>query len=198
MTVEQEREPTLPKVGVPILIYVAAVFGAIAVYMAYTPRGVWLAATVAVPLLALGWMIARARRRQRESGCAASPANRAYLRRFFPLMILYAVLLFGAIWLNKALTPSGPLAVVLAILPALPLIGVVWAIGRLIVEETDEYQRSLTVRQVVVATGFMLAATSVWGFLETFGQVPHLPMYWAFILWCAGLGVGSLVNEMKS
>jgi hypothetical protein len=90
------------------------------------------------------------------------------------------------------------LAVLLAVLPALPLIGVVWAFGRLIVEQTDEYQRSLTVRQVLVATGFMLAVTSVWGFLETFGQVPHLPMYWAFIIWCAGLGVGSLVNEMKS
>ena len=42
----------------------------------------------------------------------------------------------------------------LAILPALPLIGIIWAFGRLLIEETDEYLRSLTVRQFLVATGF--------------------------------------------
>jgi hypothetical protein len=198
MPVEQENGPASPRIGVPVLVYIATVLGAVGIYAAYAPRGIGLGVIISVPLLALVWMLVRARRYRRESGCAPSPAHRAYLRRFFPLMGLYVVILFSAVWLNKAAAPSGPLAVVLAILPALPLIGVVWAFGRLIVEETDEYQRSLTVRQVLVATGFMLAVTSVWGFLETFEQVPHLPMYWAFIIWCAGLGVGSLVNEMKS
>ena len=73
----------------------------------------------------------------------------------------------------------------------------VWAMGRLLVEEKDEYQRSLIVRQGLIATGFMLAVTSVWGFLESSDQVPHLPMYWAFIIWAAGLGVGSMINEMR-
>jgi hypothetical protein len=44
----------------------------------------------------------------------------------------------------------------------------------------------------------MLAVTCVWGFLETFELVPHVPMYWAFITWCAGLGIGTLVNELRS
>ncbi|HYI63253.1 MAG TPA: hypothetical protein VEW71_00055 [Allosphingosinicella sp.] len=197
MAIDQEDNVRLPRTGPAILLYCATLLAAIAVCWVYRPGGVWLALTIAVPVAALVWMISRARAR-RAAGCDSSPAERAYLRRFFPTMGLYVIVLFGAIWLNKALEPSGPLAVVLAILPALPLIGVVWAIGRLIVDETDEYQRSLTVRQVIVATGFMLAVTSVWGFLETFEQVPHVPMYWAFIIWCAGLGVGTLVNEMKS
>jgi len=70
--------------------------------------------------------------------------------------------------------------------------------GRMLIEETDEYQRMLLARQAIIATGVMLSVTSVWGFLEDFGQVPHVPMYWAFIVWCAGLGVGAAVNEMKS
>ncbi len=197
MAVDQENELALPKVGLPVLAYIVALLGALAVYLAFRPRGFLLALTIAVPVAALAWMLRQARRRHRLKG-GASAAERAYIRRFVPLMGLYVAILFGAIWLDKAVAPAGPLAVALAVLPALPLIGVVWAIGRLIVEETDEYQRSLTVRQVVVATGFMLAVTSVWGFLETFGQVPHLPMYWAFIIWCAGLGVGSFVNELKS
>lgn len=197
MPVDQENEPPLPKVGFPILAYVVALLGALYVCFALRPRGLLLALTIAVPVLALAWMV-RQWLRYRRTGGGKSAAQRAYMRRFFPLMGLYVAVLFGAVWLNKTVAPAGPLAVALAILPALPLIGVVWAIGRLIVEEKDEYQRSLTVRQVVVATGFMLAVTSIWGFLETFGQVPHLPMYWAFIIWCAGLGVGTMVNEMKS
>ena len=197
MGAERDDDPNLPRTGIWVVLYVVAVLGAIGVCFLYRPSGVWLALTIAVPAAALGWMIRQARRHRRASG-GASPAQRAYLRRFVPLMGAYVIILFGAIWLNKAAAPTGPFAVVLAILPALPLIGVVWAIGRLIVEEADEYQRSLTIRQVIVATGFMLAVTSVWGFLETFALVPHLPMYWAFIIWCAGLGVGSLVNEMKS
>ena len=106
-------------------------------------------------------------------------------------------MLFAAVWLGKLYHPTGAGAVVLAVLPALPLVGVIWAMGRLLIEEKDEYQRSLHVRQFIIATGFMLAVTSVWGFLESSEQVPHLPMYWSFILWCGGLGVGSLVNELK-
>jgi hypothetical protein len=114
--------------------------------------------------------------------------------RLTPARVALAV----AIWLHEAMAPTGPLAVALAILPALPLIGMIWAMGRLLVEEQDEYLRSLHVRQFMIATGFMLTVTCVWGFLETFELVPHVPMYWAFIIWCAGLGIGTMVNELRS
>ena len=113
-------------------------------------------------------------------------------------MLAYVAALALAITLHERLAPTGPIAVALAILPALPLIGVVWALGRLLVEEQDEYLRSLHVRQFMVATGFMLVVTCIWGFLETFGLAPHIPMYWAFIIWCAGLGIGTMVNELRS
>jgi hypothetical protein len=188
----------LPGKGVPVLVYCLTFLAAMAVYVSLQPTGIWLVATFAAPAAALCWCVAVVLRRRRDTACATSPANRAYLRRFFPMMILYVVFLLGAVWLNKHLAPNGPLAIVLAVLPALPLIGVVWALGRLLVEEEDEYLRSLTARQFIVATGFMLAVTSIWGFLDAFDQVPHMPMYWAFIIWCVGLGVGTLVNEIRS
>ena len=44
----------------------------------------------------------------------------------------------------------------------------------------------------MVATGFMLAGDHVWGFLENLRLWCRIvPMYWAFIIWCAGLGVGT-------
>ncbi len=197
MLVDQDAERPLPGIGLPVLVYVATLLGAVVASVAFSPRGIWLALTIAVPVLALLWMIRQWIRYHRAGG-GKSAAQRAYLRRFLPLMLAYALIFVGAVWLNKLMAPTGALAVALAILPAVPLVGVVWAMGRLLVEEKDEYQRSLTVRQFLVATGFMLVIACIWGFLEDFGQVPHLPMYWAFIIWCAGLGVGSLVNELKS
>lgn len=198
MTVDPDAPPRLPSKGLAILAYCLSFLGAMLVYLTLQPTGLWLAATIAAPVLALAWCARVTILHRRLSACGASPANRAYLRRFIPMMILYVVIIVASAWMEQRFAPTGPLAVLLAILPALPLIGVVWAFGRLIVEEQDEYLRSLTVRQFMIATGFMLCVTSIWGFLDAFGQVPHMPMYWAFIIWCVGLGVGTLVNEKRS
>jgi hypothetical protein len=183
--------------GPAVVTYVATLFAALYVWGAYQPHGFALAATIAAPVAALLWLMRQGYRRRRMGNCD-NPAQRAYARRFVPLIIAYAAALFVAIWLHDRMAPTGPLAVALAILPALPLIGVIWSMGRLLVEEQDEYLRSLHVRQFMIATGFMLAVTCIWGFLETFELVPHVPMYWAFIVWCAGLGIGTLVNELRS
>jgi hypothetical protein len=198
MTADSDAPTRLPSKGLAVLAYCVSVLAAMLVYATLHPTGLWLAATVAVPVLALAWCLTVTIRNRRENACATSPASRAYLRRFIPMMLLYVLFLFGAVWLDARIAPGRPLAILLAILPALPLIGVVWALGRLLVEEQDEYLRSLTVRQFMVATGFTLTVTSIWGFLDAFDQVPHMPMYWAFIIWCMGLGVGTVVNEMRS
>jgi hypothetical protein len=192
-----EDSPLPPRMGPAVVTYVVALFAALYIWGAYRPTGLALALTIAAPVAALGWLARQGYRRRRMGSCD-NPAQRAYTRRAVPLMIAYVATLTIAIWTHDRLAPSGPLAVALAILPALPLIGVVWALGRLLVEERDEYLRSLHVRQFMIATGFMLVVTCVWGFLETFALVPHVPMYWAFIIWCAGLGIGTLVNELRA
>lgn len=117
-----------------------------------------------------------------------SNAGRRYLVRFLPTMLLYVVLLFGAQYLMTAWRPTGLRLAVIAALPALPLVGVIAIMGLYIAEERDEYLRARMVRGVLIATGFMLAVTTIWGFLEEGGVVSHLPLYWAFIIWCVGLG----------
>lgn len=191
------EDAPMPRFGPAIVTYVVTLIAAIGVWATYHPRGVALALTLAAPAAALLWLARQAYLRRRMGSCT-NVAQRAYQRRAIPLMLAYVAALVGANWLHELLEPTGPLAIALAILPALPLIGVVWALGRLLVEEQDEYLRSLHVRQFMIATGFMLAVTCIWGFLETFALVPHLPMYWAFIIWCAGLGIGTMVNELRS
>jgi hypothetical protein len=85
---------------------------------------------------------------------------------------------------------------VVAVLPALPIVGIFVAIGRYLVEEQDEYVRMLMVRQTLWASAFMLTLATVWGFLETFDLVGHVDGYWAAVSWFFGLGVGGLFNKL--
>ena len=148
-------------------------------------------------LAALVWMSREIALNARRRGCATA-AGMAYNRRMLPLAAAYVVVMLGAILMHDRLHVTGPALYAIAVLPALPLIGVVWALGRFLIEETDEYQRALAVRKMLVASGFLLVVATIWGFLEEFGLVPHLPAYWCFIVWCIGLGVGAVWNKLRA
>jgi drug/metabolite transporter (DMT)-like permease len=125
-----------------------------------------------------------------------NPAQRRYNWRVLGLSLAYAGTLIGVSSVFRGSEPTGPLAFALALLPALPLVGIFLAMGRYLIEEQDEYLRATVVRQSLVASGFMLIVTTCWGFLQSFGQLPHADFYWAAILWFGGLGVGSCVNRL--
>ncbi|MEG3083320.1 hypothetical protein U1707_06675 [Sphingomonas sp. PB2P12] len=123
-----------------------------------------------------------------------NPAIRRYYYRVVPLTLIYVVLLVAVIALFMRGTLHGPIAYGAALLPAIPLIGTFFALGRYIVEETDEYLRMLMIRQSLIATGFMLSVMTAWGFVEGFGLVPHIAAYYAAVLWFAGLWIGWAYN----
>ncbi len=125
-----------------------------------------------------------------------SPAVRRYLKRLAVLMSAYIVLIFLAGYLFRHNPPHGVLAYGLAVLPALPIIGVVWTAMRLLVEETDEYMRMLFVRQNLFATGFCLTILTVWEFLQNYDLVaPGNGGFGAAFFWFMGLGIGAALNR---
>lgn len=128
---------------------------------------------------------------------ARSPAQRRYLKRMLAVTAVYLVTVFAASFLIDEGGPVTALTFILALLPGLAVVGIFWVIGRLIVEEQDEFIRMLNVRQSLVATGFALSVASVWGFLEAYGVAPHIDSYWVAILWFAGLGVGAVANKVQ-
>jgi len=127
---------------------------------------------------------------------SAQPARRRYNRTVLLLSLVYVASLFGAIGLFNAGRPHGIFAYAVAVLPALPIVGMFAALGRYLVEERDEYLRMLLVRQSLWATGFALTLATIWGFLENFDLVEHVDAYYLAVLWFGGLGVGSLVNRL--
>jgi hypothetical protein len=111
------------------------------------------------------------------------------------LSLAYVLFLFGAISAFQQRMIEGPLAYLVAVLPALPIVGVFVAIGRYLVEERDEYVRMLMVRQSLWASGFALSIATAWGFLENFELVGHVDAYYIAVLWFAGLGLGACINR---
>jgi hypothetical protein len=125
-----------------------------------------------------------------------APAGRRYNQRIVGLSVAYVALLFAADWLFRQHRIDGAAAYAIAVLPALPIVGIFVVIGRYLIEEHDEYLRLLMVRQSLVATGLTLALATVWGFLESFGLAPHVAAYFVAIVWFFGLGVGSVANRV--
>lgn len=129
---------------------------------------------------------------------ARGKAVKRYNRLVIVLSVAYAAFLFAAEIAIDRYGLAGPLAYPVAILPALPIIGIFLAIGRYLVEESDEYMRLLMVRQTLVASGFALSIATAWGFLESFDLAGRFDAYWIAVIWFFGLGVGSCVNKIQA
>lgn len=126
-----------------------------------------------------------------------SPATRRYLIRMVVLMSIYMVLIFTAGWTFRHTGIAGIPAYALAITPALPIIGVFWAVMRLLIEEPDEFIRMLQVRQCLFATGFCLTVMTIWEFLQNYHLVPQgNGGFGAAFFWFVGLGFGALYNKV--
>jgi len=125
-----------------------------------------------------------------------TPAWKRYNWRVIWLSLGYAVFLIGAVYGFKHQLVPGSLKYLVAILPALPIIGIFSAIGRYLVEEQDEYVRMLMVRQTLWASGFALSCATIWGFLESFDLVGHVDGYYVVVAWYFGLGLGGIANKL--
>jgi uncharacterized BrkB/YihY/UPF0761 family membrane protein len=108
------------------------------------------------------------------------PPMRRYLMRFGISMSAYVVLLIGATMLHRHGLTAGPLGYLIALAPALAILGTIASMGFYLAEETDEFHREVLIQSLLWGIAVTLGAASVWGFLETFGKAPHAPA-WAVV-----------------
>jgi hypothetical protein len=127
---------------------------------------------------------------------ARSPAWKRYNIRVIWLSLFYVAFLLPAVYGFKHQLVPAWAAYPVAIMPALPIIGIFAALGRYLIEEQDEYVRMLMVRQILWASGFTLSLATVWGFLDNFRLVGHADGYWLIALWFFGLGLGGIANRV--
>ena len=125
---------------------------------------------------------------QRDTG-HLSPAVVRYTRRFLVGTFGYMLGLGLAITLHERMELEGAAAFAIALLPVLPIFVMIWAMARYLIEEEDEFLRHRAAMASLFGLGVVLAAGSFWGFLETFGVVPHVWAWWTFPVWAIGMGL---------
>lgn len=129
--------------------------------------------------------------------CSPSPALRRYLLRFLAAMSAYIVLTFVVATCFRRFHPHGPLAYVLAVLPAVAIIGCIVTVGLFLAEEKDEFQRNLFIQSLLWGLGGVLAVTSVWGMLESFTHITHFQPSWTFTLFWMCVGISAPFLQRK-
>jgi hypothetical protein len=126
-----------------------------------------------------------------------NPAKRRYVFRFLSTMGAYVVVLIAVITYLVRFHPTGWIVYVLAILPALPIIGIIVAVGLFLAEQKDEFQRRMLEWALLWGMGGTLATTSVWGFLEMFSHAPHITPFYVFPLFWIFVGIAGVALRLS-
>lgn len=126
-----------------------------------------------------------------------SKAGLRYIYRLAPTMAVYLVFLFFSQWMFHHRHPNGFMVYLLAVLPALPLIGSLVVVGLYIAEESDEFERSIVVQSALWGFAGALAVSTIWGFLEDFAGAPHISTFYVYVFFWIFMGISQPFIRMR-
>lgn len=117
-----------------------------------------------------------------------TPAGRRYILRTFGFMASYVGICVAMMTTDVFDDVMGrPVGWVLAAVVAAPVAGQIWATLALM-RESDEFVRTVTAKQFILAAGLAMAVATFWGFGENFAGAPHLPAWLIYPLFWAAFG----------
>jgi hypothetical protein len=156
-------------ISIPVALALAAIPAALAVQMLRTLRGADLAQSL------------------------AGPAINRYNLRMMAASLAYVAGLLIAVWVFNRFQPEPSIVFAISLLPTVPALAMIFFMFRYIVEETDEYLRHRASLASLIGLGLVLGLGTIWGFMETFGLVPHVWAWWVVPAWAIGLGIGQAI-----
>jgi putative oxidoreductase len=107
-------------------------------------------------------------------GKSFTTVHRRYVVRTMAFMTGYVAVNVAAIFGAFDAIHGKPAAWLLALVVSAPVAGQMWATLSLM-NESDEFVRSLTAKQFIIAAGIAMALFSTWGFAESYADAPHIP-----------------------
>ena len=122
----------------------------------------------------------------------------AYNKRFMLATFAYLIGLGIAVSVDRGFVLGTAASFAIAMLPALPVLAMIWAMARYLKEERDEYLRHRAVMAALFGLGLLLGLASFWGFLETFGVAPHVPGWACVPIWAVGMGLSQCWMSLRS
>jgi hypothetical protein len=126
-----------------------------------------------------------------------SKARRRYIYRLAPTMATYLVFLFITRWVFHHLHPTVLVVYLLAVLPALPLVGTLAIVGLYIAEESDEFERSILIQSMLWGFGGALAISTIWSFLEDFANAPHISTFYVYVFFWIFMGISQPIIRLR-
>lgn len=127
-----------------------------------------------------------------------APYMRRYMVRLALFMAAYIIVLISSLTFARGDGEHTQATLIgLALICAFPIIGVFWAIFRLLIETDDEYQRFLFAKQTLLATAMTLVIVTIWQFLEVFDVVEAGPQ-WMGAIWFGMLGLAGPIVRWKA
>jgi hypothetical protein len=159
-----------------------------------------IAGAVVLMLAAISFtiLLMRGVSRQMAANQCGSPAMLRYNRRMMYSSIGYMAALLASVHLHNLKLLTGPLLWAVAMAPAVFVLAMVWTMARLVIEEQDEYLRYRVIKQMLFASGGLLAVATVWGFLEQFDLVVHVPAWAAVPVFATMLGLSQCFRSVRS
>jgi RsiW-degrading membrane proteinase PrsW (M82 family) len=128
----------------------------------------------------------------------STPAGKRYQRRVIVTMVVYMAVLFGAISVVKHTHPHGWLLYAISVLPAVPILAMMGALGVYLQEEKDEYLRLITMRSLLVGSAALLAVLVVNDFLRSISGAAALPEFTSWVLFFVVFGLAQAVQTMRN
>lgn len=113
--------------------------------------------------------------------------HKKYIARTMAFMGGYTAINVAAIF--GAFDDIGRTAgLILGLTVAAPVAGQIWATLALM-NEADEFMRALLAKRFIVASGLAMALATAWGFMESYGDAPHIPAWMIYPLFWALFGL---------
>ena len=120
-------------------------------------------------------------------------AKRRYHRAFWPLMVVYLIVILGGSFGLNQLDPEPKwLQATLAIGSAAPVIATLFVMMRY-AEETDEYSRIVQLRGFAWGGILTVSAIFVAGFLQLFHVIDRIEVFWFGPLFFVAYGISTYV-----
>lgn len=131
------------------------------------------------------------------ASASISRATRRYLFRLVPTMAVYVLFVFFSKWSFQHLHPTGSSVYLLALLPALPMVGSLAIVGLYIAEESDEFERFILVQSLLCGLGGALAVSTIWGVLEEFAQAPHHSAFYSYLFFWIFMAISGVFIRLR-
>ena len=127
-----------------------------------------------------------------------SPLQRRSLRLFGANLALTALLSLAIRELFKEAHPSVPLLYLVALLPTIPVIGIIAVVGRYLARETDEFIRALVVQSLLWGLGITFFLDTYLGGLFAYPEIFRLIPILNIDLFCVSVGVALRIQLWRN